>query len=34
LTFTPGAGLTKISPARYDFEWGAMIRKMNDARSG
>jgi hypothetical protein len=31
LTFTPGAGLTKISPARYDREWGAMIRTMTGA---
>jgi hypothetical protein len=29
LTFTPGAGLTKITPAHYDLDWGRLIRQMH-----
>jgi hypothetical protein len=30
LTFTPGAGLARISPERYDREWGQLIKQMDD----
>jgi hypothetical protein len=28
LTFTPGGGLMRITPERYDMEWGELIRQM------
>jgi hypothetical protein len=28
LTFTPGGGLMRISPDRYDLEWGRLIQQM------
>jgi hypothetical protein len=28
LTFTPGAGVSPLSPERYDYEWGKLINEM------
>jgi hypothetical protein len=36
LTFTPGAGVSPLSPERYDHEWGKLINEMpaSQARRG
>ncbi|MEC5406196.1 ATP-grasp fold amidoligase family protein [Paraburkholderia sp. MPAMCS5] len=33
LTFTPGAGVSPLSPERYDYEWGKLINEMPSSRT-
>jgi hypothetical protein len=33
LTFTPGAGVSPLSPGHYDREWGALINAMSSSRA-